>query len=69
MAADKAWQCPAGDLPLPKPQLEIQPRDFSCLAHVHSLSGHRGLLSEVTLTVVLASSAATPFPQLQPADK
>jgi hypothetical protein len=39
MAADKERQCPAGDLPLPKPQLEIQPKDFSCLAHGHLLSG------------------------------
>jgi hypothetical protein len=39
MAADKEWQCPAGDLPLTKPQLEIQPKDFSGLAHGHSLSG------------------------------
>jgi hypothetical protein len=64
MAADKEWQCPAGDLPLPKPQLEIQPKGFSGLAHEHSLSGHRRVLSEVTLPLVLASSAATPFLQL-----
>ena len=61
MAADKERQCPAGDLPLPKPQLEIQPKDFSCLAHGHSLSGHHGLLSEVTLPLVLGPALPRAF--------
>src|ERR1700678_2339034 len=36
----------AGDLPLPQLQLEIQPKDFSHLAHGHSLYGHRTPFSE-----------------------
>jgi len=36
----------AGDLALPQLQLEIQPKDFSRLAHGHSLSGHRTPSSE-----------------------
>jgi len=54
----------AGDLPLSQLQLEIQPKDFSRLAHGHSLSGHRCLLSEVTLPLVLVSSAARPLATL-----
>jgi hypothetical protein len=50
-----------GDLPLPQLQLEVQPKDFSRLAHGHSLSGHRGLPLEVTLPLVLVSNAATPI--------
>lgn len=33
-----------GNLPLPQFQIDIQPKDFTRLAHGHSFSGHRDLL-------------------------
>jgi hypothetical protein len=42
----------AGGLPLPQFQIEIQPKDFTRLAHGHLLSGHLDLLSEAQVTRV-----------------
>src|SRR5579863_1957972 len=51
----------AGDLPLPQLEIEMQPQNFSGLAHGHSLSGHLDLLSEAHATRSLVSSAAKLF--------
>ena len=51
----------AGDLPLPQPEIEMQPQNFSGLAHGHSLSGHLDLLSEAQATRSLVSSTAKLF--------